>query len=66
MARHGWVGEKAKYEDVRWMFERQSLGNVKRFKEFHGLIVLVGKKWCRKSVAMCEECPLGRYREEGR
>ena len=66
MARHGWVGEKAKYEDVRWMFERQSLGNVERFKEFHGLIVLVGKKWCRKSVAMCEECPLGRYREEGR
>src|SRR6202451_4292147 len=49
MARHGWVVEKAKYEDVRWMFERQSLGNVERFKEFHGLIVLVGKKWCRKS-----------------
>jgi endonuclease-3 related protein len=66
MARHGWVGEKAKYEDVRWMFERQSLGNVERFKEFHGLIVLVGKQWCRKSVALCEECPLGRYKEEGR
>src|ERR1700693_1311970 len=66
MARHGWVGEKAKHEEVRWMFERQSLGNVERFKEFHGLIVLVGKKWCRKSVASCEECPLGRYREEGR
>ena len=66
MARHGWVDEKAKYEDVRWMFERQSLGNVERFKEFHGLIVLVGKKWCRKSVALCEECPLGRYKEEGR
>jgi endonuclease-3 related protein len=66
MARHGWVGEKAKYEDVRWMFERQSLGNVEHFKEFHGLIVLVGKKWCRKSVALCEECPLGRYKEEGR
>ena len=66
MARHGWVGEKAKYEDVRWMYERQSLGNVERFKEFHGLIVLVGKNWCRKSVALCEECPLGRYKEEGR
>jgi endonuclease III related protein len=66
MARHGWVGEKAKYEDVRWMFERQSLGNVERFKEFHGLIVLVGKKWCRKSAAWCEQCPLGRYKEEGR
>jgi endonuclease-3 related protein len=66
MARHGWIGDKAKYESVRWMFERQFPGNVERFKEFHGLIVSVGKNWCRKQVANCEECPLGRYLEEGR
>lgn len=51
MARHGWIGEKAKYETVRWMFERQ---------------FSVGKNWCRKQVAECEQCPLGRYLEEGR
>jgi len=66
MARHGWMGDKARYEDIRWMFERQSPGDVERFKEFHGLIVMVGKKWCRKSIALCEQCPLGRYQEEGR
>src|ERR1700735_2808644 len=66
MARHGWIGEKAKYESVRWMFERQFPGDVERFKEFHGLIVSVGKNWCRKQVAECEKCPLGRYLEEGR
>ncbi len=66
MARHGWISEKAKYENVRWMFERQFPGDVERFKEFHGLIVMVGKKWCQKSAAKCEECPMGRYLEEGR
>jgi endonuclease-3 related protein len=66
MARHGWIGDKAKYEEVRWMFERQFPGDVERFKEFHGLIVTVGKNWCRKQVAECEKCPLGRYLEEGR
>jgi endonuclease III related protein len=65
-ARHGWIGDKAKYEEVRWMFERQFPGDVERFKEFHGLIVSVGKSWCRKQVADCEKCPLGRYLEEGR
>jgi endonuclease III related protein len=66
MARHGWISAKAKYEEVRWMFERQFSGDVERFKEFHGLIVTVGKNWCRKQVAECEKCPLGRYLEEDR
>src|ERR1700683_106336 len=30
MARHGWIGDKAKYESVRWMFERQFPGDVAR------------------------------------
>src|SRR6202050_5566829 len=33
MARHGWIGGKAKYEEVRWMFERQTPGNVERSEE---------------------------------
>jgi endonuclease-3 related protein len=66
MSRHGWIGDKAKYEELRWMFERQFPGQTERFKEFHGLIVAAGKNWCRKQVAKCEECPLGRYLEEGR
>ena len=28
------------------------------FNEMHGLIVGVGKNYCRKSVARCSECPL--------
>ena len=66
LARHGWISEKAKYEDVRWMFERQFPGDVRRFNELHALIVHAGKTWCRPQEPLCGECPLGRYLEEGR
>lgn len=66
LMRHGWIGEKAKYEDVRWMFERHSPGNSRWFNEFHALIVNAGKKFCRTHDPLCGGCPLGRYLEEGR
>jgi endonuclease-3 related protein len=66
LARHGWVDEKAKYEDIRWMFERYFPDNVERFNEFHALIVNTGKNWCTAQEPQCDKCPLGRYLEENR
>jgi endonuclease-3 related protein len=31
------------------------------YNEMHGLIVQVGKRYCLKSKALCEECPLGKF-----
>jgi endonuclease III related protein len=61
LSRHGWTNEEAKYDDVRWIFERQFPGDVKRFNEFHALIVATGKRFCRTRAPLCGECPLGRY-----
>ncbi|HEX5423114.1 MAG TPA: hypothetical protein VFW94_06150 [Candidatus Acidoferrales bacterium] len=66
LARHGWTSENPKYSDVQWMFERQFPANAKLFNEFHALIVQAGKRWCLATNPKCDECPLGRYREEGR
>jgi len=66
LTRHGWISEKAKYEDVRWMFEREFPGNLQRFNEFHALIVNAGKNFCLTQEPLCGQCPLERYREEGR
>jgi endonuclease III related protein len=66
LQRHGWAGDKAKYEDIRWMFERQFPGDAARFNQFHALIVSTGKEYCLKTEPLCGECPLGRYLEEGR
>ena len=66
LARHGWIDENIGYEDVRWKFERHFAGDARVYNEFHALIVHVGKTFCRKSAGLCGDCPLGRYREEGR
>lgn len=66
LARHGWHGENADYEDVRRTFEMQFPGDARRFNEFHALIVSTGKQFCLKREPLCDACPLGRYREEGR
>jgi endonuclease III related protein len=66
LLRHGWIDEKAKYEDIRWMFERHSPGDSRWFNEFHALIVQLGKKFCQRQAPLCFQCPLGRYLEESR
>ena len=66
LARHGWAAENSKYEDIRWTFERQFPGDARRFNELHALIVSTGKAFCKRSEPLCDRCPLGRYREEGR
>jgi endonuclease-3 related protein len=66
LARHGWVDEAAKYDDVRSMVERQFPGDVERFNEFHALIVNTGKHFCRTRQPLCEKCPLGPHLQEGR
>lgn len=66
LMRHGWIGKGAKYEEVRWIFERQFPGDAARFNEFHALIVQTGKTYCRTREPLCGECPLGRYLGEGR
>jgi endonuclease III related protein len=65
LMRHGWITQRTKYDDIRWMFERQFPGDAQRFNEFHALIVETGKSLCRPQKALCDQCPLGRYLEEG-
>jgi endonuclease-3 related protein len=38
---------------------------VQIYNEMHGLIVGVGKNYCRKSKPACEECPLQRFLPDG-
>lgn len=66
MIRHGWANERTSYEELRLMFEERFPGHVKRYNEFHALIVNAGKYFCRTKQPQCGTCPLGPYLEEGR
>jgi endonuclease-3 related protein len=61
LARHGLVTEKAGYEEIRERFEKELPQDVNLYNEFHGLIVMTGKHWCRTKNPRCHDCPLQQF-----
>jgi endonuclease III related protein len=61
--RHGLIGEKAGYEEIRALFERNLPRDARLWNEYHALLVAVGKNWCRRRAPRCDICPLGRFLE---
>jgi endonuclease-3 related protein len=64
--RHGLLPENASYEVMREFFMEHLPVDTKLFNEYHALIVRTGHTWCKKRNPLCDDCPLGAYREEGR
>jgi endonuclease-3 related protein len=60
-ARHDLVSAKASYEEVRSLFEQSLPRDPQLFNEFHALLVVTGKNWCRTRSPCCGECPLGQF-----
>jgi endonuclease-3 related protein len=58
LARHGWMGYDATYEEIKDYFESSLPTSAPLFNEYHALLVRVGKDYCRRSRPKCEECPL--------
>ncbi|MCL4219371.1 MAG: endonuclease III domain-containing protein [Candidatus Hydrogenedentes bacterium] len=64
LSRHGVVDPEIGYEDLRALFESHLPKDVALFKEYHGLLVYVGKDYCRKRPR-CEQCPLKPLLKDG-
>mgnify|MGYP000371380938 CR=1 FL=1 len=56
-SRIGLVGHDSDYEEVRSYFESNLPKDISVYKEFHALIVKLGKEICRKKP-LCGSCPL--------
>ena len=57
LSRHKLVSEKAVYHDLQDIFYENLPQDVKLFNEYHALIVMLGKEFCRPKPG-CEGCPL--------
>lgn len=55
--RHGHVDAKIGYAELQALFHRRLAADVALYKEYHALIVYLGKDYCR-SKPQCEGCPL--------
>ena len=55
--RHGLINEKVEYHEMQELFQRNLKNDIELFNEYHALIVMLGKDFC-KPKPKCEECPL--------
>ena len=55
--RHNMMDEPVSYHDLQRFFMDHLPNDTKLFNEFHALIVMTGKEYCRKRP-LCESCPL--------
>jgi endonuclease-3 related protein len=58
LLRHGLLPEKAGYPSIRDLFMRHLPPDVPLFKQYHALLVLTGKTFCRRQAPLCAGCPL--------
>ena len=57
LARHGIVRPNATYEEMQALFMGHLPHDAALFNEYHALLVMVGKDYCR-TVPRCAVCPL--------
>ncbi len=57
LARHGWIGFEAGYDELKEHFESGLARDAALYNEYHALLVRVGHAHCRKQ-ARCDGCPL--------
>jgi endonuclease-3 related protein len=58
LERHQLTHHKDSYEQIRRRFEANLPAEPALFNEYHALIVLTGKQFCRKRDPDCEHCAL--------
>ena len=63
--RHGLIDRDATYDDIQALLQGNLPDDVPMLKEYHALLVEVGKRHCRKRAPRCSGCPLEPYLGEG-
>ena len=58
LSRHNIIKEKADYDTVQALFISSLPVEVPLYKEYHALLVKLGKDYCRSRNPLCETCPL--------
>ncbi len=61
MTRHALAKEENSYHELQGLFTDNLTPKVQLFNEYHALIVMTGKDFCKTNKPLCTECPLGRF-----
>jgi endonuclease-3 related protein len=61
LRRHGLSTKGASYHELQELFLSSLTPDVQMFNEYHALIVMIGKDFCKTRAPLCKECPLEPY-----
>jgi endonuclease III related protein len=61
LERHGLANPRETYEQLRARFETALPPDTRLYNEFHALMVITGKNWCRTREPRCSLCPLAPF-----
>ncbi len=64
LVRHGLITEDYDYDKIKAVFELNLPVKVSLYNEYHALIVMVGKHYCKPKM-QCGECPLKNVHRKG-
>ncbi len=54
------ISKELAYEELKGIFESSLGKDVKVYREYHALLVELGKNYCRKIKPLCRKCPLNK------
>jgi endonuclease-3 related protein len=57
-SRHQLIDEECDYQRLQEMFMDNLPRDAALFNEYHALLVMAGKHYCKKKTPLCERCPL--------
>lgn len=58
LARHSLISSDATYDQIQKLFMDRLSRSAPLYNEYHALLVVLGKEYCRLSSPRCSECPL--------
>jgi endonuclease-3 related protein len=64
-SRHGWIDIESDYGRIQEYFHDNLPADAPMYNEYHALIVNLGKRFCKKSKALCDACPLRQMLPKG-
>lgn len=65
-SRHFLMSADGDYETYQKLMMTRLAADPRLYNEYHALIVIAGKEFCRKRKPLCTECPLNGFRWSGR
>lgn len=57
-SRHGLIAEENDYHSIQEEFLSRLPVDISLYNEYHALLVMVGKHFCKKTKPLCGQCPL--------